>query len=278
MNLLDYSAPTSTPIFDYEEDDMDTCGSTMQVTNASVSGWTITSFAEVMNRQEPSYDRVYVHDSGLGLQLGVIDGALNTMDARHPVKTRAAIETTVSSISMFGLAEGLSRAAAAIHDPAAVNKHRNPTLAFAGVEIANSKLRVYRNGDCVAWVRSGGFWTEILPGDMLTLQGREAYESAIAANAPSESGWAVQERVLEDEKHWAYPPLGHAPFPQSKSTILEEQLIDELVLASDGADVDASRLEDISDWMTRGRHERAVGNTLRFPHGDLSLIWARRKA
>jgi hypothetical protein len=250
------------------------CAHNMTVTELDFDGWTVTTFEEPVPGAPKTFDRVMALETPTGVALAIADAALNLADHDHESKAERALHAVVVNVAEHGIARGIELTAYAIHDPEEPLRLRNPMLTFAGIQIADDgRIEAFRCGDAEVWARFGDQWIEVLPGDMYTPEGRAVHDRV---TRPGEllPSWLGQEIALDDLGYWASPAIGldRRAHPRRRHI----STADEVVLTSDGAQLNPSRLQHLEEWMLRYIHVMPENHPYLAAHGDLSVIRAVR--
>jgi hypothetical protein len=109
---------------------------------------------------------------------------------------------------------------------------------------------IVRFGDCEAWARVGDSWRPVVAGSCLTR--RAAQRVARWHRAYPE---ATLDQVIDADAVLTAEPSSFVTAPVGRLPGLRPEWgvparFDELVLASDGARLDAGRLRDLDEWLT----------------------------
>ena len=135
---------------------------------------------------------------------------------------------------------------------------RQATAAVADIRLSCGQLQVHvvRSGDCDVWARSGQVWTQLCPGPMLDPAVRARLTAWRLANPEAEFA-----RTQDIEREWLADPAVWNSTPVGRFETLRVQtmdaLVDELVLATDGALLDGDRVGDLDGWLARIRDVEA---------------------
>ncbi|MFE6967162.1 hypothetical protein ACFVAJ_18760 [Agromyces sp. NPDC057679] len=234
--------------------------------------WDITAWEEPVNPEAESFDRTVVTDR----TIAVLDGAVNYAHLEGEARTRDALEVTVQALRENPMPKAFAVATSKIHRPDEPYRHRSGLVAAAAVELGFDEITGYRAADCEVWANTGGEWVNLFPHHMLTDEGQ-----AVMAAGPAQDGahawWKHQEIELDDLTLWRYPTLGLDRAAKFVSASLYAFEVDEIVIASDGAELNAARMTDLEPWVEEGIHARKPQPPHRFPHGDITVIRAKRR-
>lgn len=219
-----------------------------------------------------------------GLRVAAIDGATPHPDQELKVGCDAAVYASalvrLALHSRVPLLVALENANETLHVRAA-NVWMIPRATVAAADIGEYDTGVVRAGDCVAFARHGEAWRPLFPELTSPAQMRariaEIGEVSLEAlmRMVKENPQGADPTPLEDR-----PTVAVGTFPELRPQRAEVPAgWDELVLASDGARLDAHRVADLERWLADLREwERAGGDgTVEpwKPHDDVTVVRVR---
>jgi hypothetical protein len=193
---------------------------------------------------------------GGGLRVAVLDGA-TPWRSEHPAGEDAAVWAAgvarTAARAVASPASVLERAHRALWRADLVPSRRRPSVSAAVADLtvdavadgAALSVRTAVAADCEVWARSGAGWLLLAGGDALDAVWRRLWEQRKAADPQ----WSDSERLaaeaafLDDPACRPYPALGR----QEPLTLREGSCegCSEVVVASDGARLDAAALDDL---------------------------------
>lgn len=249
-----------------------------RITQFHLPRWHGFTWDEACDRSQPSFDRVFITEHPESLRLGALDAAVAPWHDRDQVGADldAAVEVLGCELDLRSAVCEVNGALVARGEQRGARCSQDNTLVCAAVcdlDLASGEVRALVAGDCEVWVHHGGAWEPLAPGDMLTSAARRRYERGVAAQGAA-SAWEVQREVLDDPAAWERPYLGAWDPPRCVET--RRSQVDAVVVSSDGARLDASRLEDLHGWLATGIHEGPSRPGMPFAHGDISVAAAWR--
>lgn len=190
------------------------------------------------------------------LRIAVVDGVTPHVDGgTHGGADSAVYGAGVLRAALHDLDQSIETGARAANDhlvdPEIGNTRARPQAAFAAVDLdQQGRLVGARGADCEVWVRRGGAWESLTPGDMLTPAGRAVAIDWAAAN----DGTVLQDWVEPGSDHYGDPSLWHTTaigrFTDPKLESVSAEGVEAVVVASDGALLDADRVAHLEEWMT----------------------------
>lgn len=240
--------------------------------NIVTFGWSLTIYEESTDPQKPSFDRAQVIIRDEHLSLLTLDAAVNIRIPGHNELSNHTLAVTMDSIQEFGIAYGADVAAKTIFNPEEPARNRNGIIALAGVQLGTLD-EAWRCGDCEVWVKKDEVWENIFPDDMLSQKGRADYVKAAAGLSEYEA-WLVQETVLQDLAMWTAPMIGLSD--KAEAQYADISGAEEIIITSDGAQMTSERASNLAKWMIETIHIAPEGHPYPSPHGDLSVIHAKR--
>ena len=236
-------------------------------------------------------DRVSQDDHLLIQRVGVVraavlDGVTPTLNTRRPCGQDGAVWAAGVARTAFRTTEGLEDAVAEANtllcDPAITARDNAQATCVACDLHGTGEIEFIRAGDCEAWTRAPGqVWRSLFPDPMWTTQASSEWkawaESHPGATRPERQN--AQARLMADEARWNTTPLGL--FVQVKVQRATANGINEIVLASDGARLNAQRMDDLDGWMDGLRSWEEVemtGLAAEKRHDDVTVIHLFRAA
>ena len=247
-----------------------------------------TSLGTVDLWSEKSPDAVSSQDSYLiderqqGLRLAVLDGVtpmtpepwrLGLDRARYAAEiTRAVLLADVP------LKQALDLAQVELYRPEIANSRERSYTGVVAVDVPldakGDWAQVIIALDCEAWAYQKGHWQVLDPGDMLQPAARQAFQDLVATKdkLDFEKLLAAESKLLGDENCWRRTGVGQFEAVQTATFAISGW--QRLVLASDGARIDARRLERLGGWMSelRGWEESNEDPERYTRHGDVTVL------
>ena len=182
-----------------------------------------------------------------------------------------------------GVATALTSAAAHLHDPA-IRFDRDQAAASAIVASVNRhRTEIVVAGAGTAFIRRDGFWTQAGSGRMLDAAAESAFQEALNAAdiADADARTAFERSNPIPFDGWHTTPAGRFPTMRTEQVELDNDW-DELVLATAGARLDTSLLDDLGGWLA-GLRAWEAGNAGRLGrhgapvHDDVTVLRIRRR-
>lgn len=240
--------------------------------NIVTFGWSLTIYEESTDPRKPSFDRAQVIMRDGHLSLLALDAAVNIRVPGHDDLSNRTLAVVMDAVREFGIERGADVAAKTIFNPEERVRNRNGIIALAGVQLGVLD-EAWRCGDCEVWVKKDEVWENVFPDDMLSQKGRADYAKA-AAGLTEYEAWLAQETVLQDLSMWAAPMIGLSD--KAEAQYADISGAEEIIITSDGARMTGERAENLAEWMTETIHIAPEGHPYPSPHGDLSVIHAKR--
>jgi hypothetical protein len=152
------------------------------------------------------------------------------------------------------------------------------TFACADLSLDGTDIQIRRAGDSEVWARRAGRWSSLFPTETLTPERRAAFRQHPGADlvaAGPQLHWQAHVDLLDDPAAWVSPPLGlEFPARVQRATLSD---VEELILSTDGACLNAERCADLRAWLSGGLQRRQPGNLHPSPHGDIAVLRAQRR-
>src|SRR4051812_2608836 len=191
--------------------------------------------------------------AGTQARFAVIDGTPPSRSASSPLGTNGG--AYAAALVRLALAEpepaldAIRRANEALHDPARSGRDQH-SAAVVVASVDRHQTEIVAAGDGLAFVRRGGFWSQVGDGRMLTTSAEQAWREALADRRSDDADARIAlERTLHAEAaDWLMTPVGRFAELGYQRTTFENDW-EELVLASAGARLDASLLDDVRGWL-----------------------------
>ena len=246
-------------------------------------GWRIETWEQPSEAAASQDAQLVWPDPGAPrLRVAVLDGVTPTRRCRSVVGVAgpmyaAAVARVALQRAGSDLADSLLEANRHLHDgTVARSRDQAQTCVTAADIFPDGRVEVVRAGDCEAWARTADGWTPLGCGTALTAPVAHAWDVWQGRNA----------RVGPDERHdaeecwlgrpdaWTSTALGR--FEQPVIQTFHVERASELVLASDGARLDKSVLDELPSWLDglrrrereRAEHVRAAEKV----HDDVTVV------
>jgi hypothetical protein len=219
-------------------------------------GWRIEAW-EQPSGSAASQDAqlVWPDPGGQRLRVAVLDGVTPTRECRSVVGVAgpmyaAAVARLALLRSGSALEDCLLVANRHLHDDTlARSRDQVQTCVTAADVFPDGRVEVVRAGDCEAWARTDDGWVPLGCGTALTAPVAAAWDEWQGRNADvgREVRHDAEEGFLGRPAAWTSTALGRFERPQIRSFSLAG--VSELVLASDGARLSESVLDDLPTWI-----------------------------
>jgi hypothetical protein len=248
----------------------------------TVSGFAIDRWEEPAPGARPTQDASLVTHHGEVLRIAAIDGCSLSRPVVHPLPLDggiwAAALTRTALVAEPDLERALDRTNAALHGAPARSPRDLPQACAVIADLGTAATRIVRAGDCEAWVRRGARWQSLFPAEIRTPESTVRFRAWVRehGDASADERYDAESTIWADPATWTTAALGRFAQVMSQSCSLVD--FDELVLASDGARLDAKRLADIEGWLPRLREwERETRRPLAGAkaHDDVVLLRVR---
>jgi hypothetical protein len=219
-----------------------------------VAGYRVRVWEEASRADYPSQDAWLATERQGALRAATIDGSTPPADARGRVGLDAAayaaqVTRAVLAGADLDVPAALAAANSHLHEPELRSQAQSMATVVCLELDATGAAQVTRGGNCELWVVRGGEAVSVF-GDQFTQSATAEYRARLAAE-PSASAFAVsalEEELFSDPANWVSVPVGRFP-----ETYLERAELapgwERLVLASDGARLDAERVLALEDWL-----------------------------
>lgn len=217
-----------------------------------------------------SQDEWLAEPYGAGIRLGVFDGVTpwqGVAPAGMDPAVWAAGIARAAARSAESPGAGLRAAHAALWRPELAPSRRRPSVAAAVADVVAAPLgltvRAASAADCEVWARGAQGWIRLLGGDALEPTWRRAWQAELDAHPHWDEAARLEAEAvfLDDPACWRHPALGrHASLTPQHSTA---GMVESVVLASDGARLDADALERLGEHLAGVMSES---------HGDLTVL------
>lgn len=242
--------------------------------------WTIDLWAEPCLPGTDTYDDYLVSHAGPVTRLAVLDAVVHLAnpDPEGTALTGVATARRHFRSPAHRPAAAIQEASRALCDPDVRPRHRNPGLTAAIADLhPNGTVEVAVCADSDVWVRTHAGWSSPWEADMLTPAARAAWSREVPPDGSVSGvlGARIQERLLDDPSAWAYPYIGLISNPEVRGGRMSDVL--EIIVATDGARLTAERCADLDGWLGEGLQLRAPGSVYPSPHGDVTVLRARRE-
>ena len=211
------------------------------------------------------------------VRLGVVDGATGWDDQQAPVAAAARAKAALEGSLGAPLTASALAANGMLHDPS-VEPGRQVAVAMAAVEVWGQDGGVgalaVRAGDCEVWVETEAGWGEVFAGDMLEEGARAEFEDwkMTHKGAPHSALAAFEAQLLAPAEAWRTAPLGRYGAGKLEWALLPKDWRG-LVLASDGARLQADVLGDLEGWL-EGLRARELARKI--PGDDVVVLRVQR--
>lgn len=171
--------------------------------------------------------------------------------------------------------EALARVSEGLYDPSLGSgaKQCQATVIVADLE-ESGHVQLVRAGESVAFIKAGGLWSEVFPGDVLQTAARDAMSRFWGQNPNFDIAQRaeMEDQIVGDESAWHTTPVGRFPVPKLQKAGFSTW--QELVIATDGARLDTDKLDDLETWLGELRQAEA-GERGPKPHDDVTVIQVR---
>ena len=240
--------------------------------------WDITVWAEPRLPGENTSDPWVVTSRAGRLRLGVTDAA-----ATNPALTEQDVawsaQVPLAALSAYDdLEDAVQAAAARMHDPNLVPRLANPCAQLAAVDLGahTSAVHAVRAGDCEVWVRPRNQqWEPLLASARLKPAAAKAFAAHPGARSADRAmHFAAHVDTLDNPAAWLTAPVG-LDYPALTQQASVEHA-DEVIVASDGARLNAERCGKLQEWLSGGLQVGSPAAGHPSPHGDVTVLHARR--
>lgn len=243
--------------------------------------WRIRVWQEPRLPGETTRDPFCLRTFGDTLRLAVADPA-----ATNPAITAEQVawsgELAIGALNVHtGLDAAFTAAAARIRQPGTHPRLANPCAQVAAVDVTmtTGHVTALRAGDCEVWIRSRDSWRPLLAGPRLTPAAHAAFAAHPGAKLTADREqlhYQAHLDTLEDPEAWLTAPLGLDAAPRTQGA--QHPSVQEIIVTSDGARLTADRCANLDVWLRGGLQHAPAGHPHPSPHGDVTVLHARRTA
>ena len=227
----------------------------MQHTVVEIDGWRVESWELARDACCASQDAKLVWACDDKLRLAALDGVTPT--PRTPMYAgvdgamwatsvlRVALQNPIGSLADCALA---ANAALYDIDVASSRDQAQACVVAADLQVDGSAV-LLRAGDCEAWTATGRAWEPVFAADARTTDAARllACWAAEHPDASSDERHQIEEDLFGRTSAWNSTAVGR--FPRPAIDLARLAGCDRLVLASDGAALNATALLDLPGWL-----------------------------
>jgi hypothetical protein len=255
----------------------------MRITAFPLGGYQLTCYETAASPTTISQDSWLAIDLDNRQRVAVIDGVTPTLTTPAPLGDNGAV--WAAGIVRTALATrddtltASERANALLHRPQLPGREQS-SAALAVIDLSDGQLQSLVAGDCHIWIRDGADWQR-LSSDALTPAARQSWSIWLAdhVEASQDERFAADNQLLGSEASWQHNALGR--FETIKTEQLMVRAPDEIVLATDGARLNAECVCDLDRWLTglrdweRSQAQPPAGINR---HDDVTVISMQRRS
>jgi hypothetical protein len=225
---------------------------------------------------------VWPDPGGQRLRVAVLDGVTPTRRCRNVVGVEgpmyaAAVTRLALQRPGSGLEECVLAANRHLHDVTVARSRDQAQTCVTAADIQpDGRVEVVRAGDCDAWARTAEGWRPLGCGSALTTPVAASWEEWQRSNAhvSRELRHDAEEGFLGRPDAWTSTALGRFEQPVIRRFSMEG--VHELVLASDGARLSETVLDQLPTWiggLRRWERDRAhLGRAAEKVHDDVTVL------
>jgi hypothetical protein len=230
---------------------------------------------------------VWPDPAGGRLRVAVVDGVTPSRRCRSVAGVDGAMYA--AAIARLALQRSgpldacLLAANAHLHDPGLARSRDQMQACVTAIDVfPDGRVEVVRAGDCEAWARTEQGWVALGSGSALTagVAAQWADWQRRHADVDRDARHDAEERFLGRPQAWTATALGRFAAPVVQRFTAAGVL--ELVLASDGARLSESVLEDLPTWLGGLRRwedqRRDLGRAAEKVHDDVTAMRLRRRS
>lgn len=252
---------------------------------SEVAGYRITLWEEAGRSDYPSQDAALIAARPSALRLAAIDGSTPPADARGRAGLDAAawaanVVRAVLAASPADADQALAAANSYLHQPQ-LRSQAQSMATVACADITARGVEIVRAGNSEAWLKEADGWRPLF-GTQFQAEADAAYRQWLVANPQADAAAvsALEEQLFGDPAAWISIPVGRFPVTCFERASLGDDW-QQLVLATDGARLDAERLADLDGWLDGLRDWERVqrrGYATEKRHDDVTVLRVRPAA